>query len=127
MLDHNNNPPVGPPPHPGLILKKDFIDPLGISVTELSAKLGVSRNTLSSIINRRSGISADMALRFSRAFKNQPEFWLKLKFAYELWEAKQFDSGWREVEPLKMPKTSNFSRPQTRTTRRTKRLPRSNK
>ncbi|MDR2456735.1 MAG: HigA family addiction module antidote protein, partial [Deltaproteobacteria bacterium] len=73
------------PPHPGYVLKKDYIDPIGVSVTDLASKLGVSRNTLSSIINERAGVSADMALRLGRAFKTNPEQWLKLKYAYELW------------------------------------------
>ncbi|MDR1051990.1 MAG: HigA family addiction module antidote protein [Deltaproteobacteria bacterium] len=101
------------PPHPGHVLKKNFLEPLGISVTDLAARLGVSRNTLSGIINERSGISADMALRFSRAFKTTPEFWLKTDFVFDLWAARQFDSGWREVEqilPGKHPGAARFAR-----------------
>ena len=94
------------PPHPGFVLKKDYIDPLGVSVTDLASKLGVSRNTLSSIINERAGVSADMALRLARAFKTSPDFWLKLKYAYELWVAERLDSGWKEVEPVKPVKTA---------------------
>ncbi|MDR0622742.1 MAG: HigA family addiction module antidote protein [Deltaproteobacteria bacterium] len=122
MLDPKK-PTNGPPPHPGQVLKKDFIEPMGISVTDLSAKLGVSRNTLSSIINRRSGVSADMALRFAKAFKTQPELWLKLEYAFELWEAQQFDSGWREVEPIRLSKSYNPPNP-LRNSVKAKRVPR---
>jgi addiction module HigA family antidote len=93
--------PTDRPPHPGYVLKTDYIDPLRYSLTDVAAKLGISRNTISSIINGRAGISADMALRFSRAFKTTPEYWLKLASTYQLWEATQFDSGWKEVLPLK--------------------------
>lgn len=92
---------VSQPPHPGYVLKKEYIDPLGVSVTDLASKLGVSRNTLSSIINERAGVSADMALRLSKAFKTNPDMWLKLKYAHELWMAERLDSGWKEVEPVK--------------------------
>jgi addiction module HigA family antidote len=116
--------PIDPPPHPGKILKRDFIDPMGISVTELSARLGVSRNTISSIVNERSGVSADMALRFARAFKTQPELWLKLEFAFELWEAQQFDSGWKEVEPIKSSKNTPFRGNASKQANKMKRVPR---
>ncbi|MDR1110432.1 MAG: HigA family addiction module antidote protein [Deltaproteobacteria bacterium] len=118
-----NNPPNVPPPHPGQVLKKDYIEPLGISVTDLSAKLGVSRNTLSSIINERAGVSADMALRLSKAFKTTPELWLKLEYVFELWVARQFDSGWKEVEPVRSAKNTSSPNP-ARHNRKKKRLPR---
>jgi addiction module HigA family antidote len=89
------------PPHPGFVLKRDYIDPIRVSVTDLASKLGVSRNTLSSIINGRAGITADMALRLSRAFKTSPDIWLKLMNAYELYVAELVDSGWKDVEPVK--------------------------
>ncbi|MDR2302715.1 MAG: HigA family addiction module antidote protein [Deltaproteobacteria bacterium] len=115
---------IDPPPHPGQVLKKDYIEPLGISVTDLSAKLGVSRNTLSSIINRRSGVSADMALRFARALKTPPEFWLKLEYSFQLYEAQQYDSGWREVEPIRFNKSLALGENPYKRGVKAKRLPR---
>jgi addiction module HigA family antidote len=97
------------PMHPGQILKAEYLDSHNISVTELAAKIGVSRNTLSSIINERAGVSADMALRLSRAFLTTPELWLQLQTVYELWEATQQDSGWKEVEPLELNKNQSTS------------------
>ena len=61
------------PPHPGEILRELCIEPLGISVTEAAEGLGVSRKTLSAILNGRSGISPEMALRLSIAFNTSPE------------------------------------------------------
>ena len=64
------------PPHPGEVLKELCIEPLGISVTKAAEGLGVSRKTLSAILNGRAGISAEMALRLSMAFDTSAESWL---------------------------------------------------
>jgi addiction module HigA family antidote len=77
------------PPHPGEILRKLCIEPLGISVTEAAEGLGVSRKTLSAILNGRSGISPEMALRLSIAFNTSPESWLNQQTQYDLWVAKK--------------------------------------
>ena len=105
----------GQPPHPGYVLKKDYIENMGVSVTDLAAKLGVSRNTLSSIINERAGVSADMALRLGRAFKTNPDLWLKLKYAHELWAAERLDSGWKDVEPVKPARGASRHHPKPKT------------
>ena len=60
--------PMKNPPHPGLSVRHDCLEPLGLSVTEAARKLGVSRKQLSNIVNGRSGISAEMAIRLDRAF-----------------------------------------------------------
>lgn len=83
MLMHN-------PPHPGEIIKALCIDPLGLSVTETAKALGVSRKTLSSIINGRSGISPEMAVRLSIAFNTSSESWLNQQTQYDLWHAEQY-------------------------------------
>jgi antitoxin HigA-1 len=72
------------PPHPGEILRELCLDPLGLTVTEAAAALGVSRKTLSSILNAHSGISAEMALRLSIAFNTTPESWLLQQLQYDL-------------------------------------------
>jgi addiction module HigA family antidote len=94
------------PTHPGEIVKLDYMDPLALSVTGLAARLGVSRKTLSSIVNERAGITPDMALRLSRAFRTSPELWLNLQRGYDLWAAAQADTGWKRVEPLPVPAES---------------------
>ncbi|MEW5821281.1 MAG: HigA family addiction module antitoxin [Cyanobacteriota bacterium] len=76
------------PPHPGEILREEYIKPLGLSVTEAAMKLGVTRKTLSSILNERSGISIEMALRLARAFNNTPESWLDMQTQYDLFQSK---------------------------------------
>lgn len=75
------------PPHPGEVLRELCIDPLGLSVTEAAAGLGVSRKTLSAVLNGRAGISPEMALRLSIAFDTSPESWLNQQTQYDLWLA----------------------------------------
>ena len=82
MLMHN-------PPHPGEIIKELCLEPLGISITEAAEALGVSRKTLSSIINGKSGISPEMAVRLSIAFNTSSESWLNQQVQYDLWQAEQ--------------------------------------
>ena len=82
MLLHN-------PPHPGEILKERCLEPLGVSVTEAAKALGVSRKTLSSIINGKAGISPEMAVRLSIAFNTSSESWLNQQTQYDLWQAEQ--------------------------------------
>jgi addiction module HigA family antidote len=88
------------PTHPGEIVKYDYMEPLALSVTALSSRLGVSRKTLSAIVNERAGVTPDMALRLSRAFNTSPELWLNLQRGYDLWFAEQADTGWQQVEPM---------------------------
>ncbi|MGD8580968.1 MAG: HigA family addiction module antitoxin [Lysobacterales bacterium] len=82
MLMHN-------PPHPGEIIRELCLEPLGVSVTEAADSLGVSRKTLSSILNGRAGISPEMAIRLSIAFDTSPESWLNQQSQYDLWQAEQ--------------------------------------
>ena len=77
------------PPHPGEILRELCIDPLGLSVTEAAEALGVTRKTLSAILNARSGISPEMAVRLSLAFGTSSESWLNQQAQYDLWEAEK--------------------------------------
>lgn len=77
------------PPHPGEIIKELCLGPLGVSVTEAAEALGVSRKTLSSIINGKSGISPEMAVRLSIAFDTSSESWLNQQMQYDLWQAEQ--------------------------------------
>ncbi len=77
------------PPHPGEVLRELCLEPLGISVTDAAKALGVSRKTLSSILNGRSGISPEMAIRLGKAFNTSPESWLNQQVQYDLWKAEQ--------------------------------------
>ena len=82
MVMHN-------PPHPGEIIREFCIEPLGLTVTETSKAIGVTRKTLSALLNGRSGISPEMALRLSKVFGRSPEGWLKLQIQYDLWTTQQ--------------------------------------
>jgi len=92
------------PPHPGSILKEDILPELGISVTEAAAQLGIARETLSRVINGKSDISVDMAIRLE-AWLNKPtaESWLHMQVEHGLWEARQ--SQMLSIELIKPVKT----------------------
>ena len=66
----------------------------------MAATLGVSRKTLSKIINERGTITPDMALRLSRAFDTTPDFWLNLQKNYDLWQAEMGSQEWKKVKPF---------------------------
>ena len=85
MLMHN-------PPHPGLIIKELCIEPLNLTVTDTAKALGVSRKTLSNIINGKAGISPEMAVRLSIAFNTSSESWINQQSQYDLWQAEQHRS-----------------------------------
>ena len=87
------------PPHPGEVLKALCLEPLGLSVTRAAEALGVSRKTLSAILNGRAGISPEMALRLSKAFGTTPESWLNQQMHYDLWLTRK-SIGKLEVERL---------------------------
>ncbi len=76
--------PMKNPPHPGLSVRHDCLEPLGLSVTEAAERLGVSRKALSDIVNARAGISPQMAIRLDKAFGGGAETWLRLQAAYDL-------------------------------------------
>ena len=78
-----------PPAHPGEVLKSLYLDPLEISITQAALNLGVSRNTLSLIVNAKTSINAEMALRLSEALNTTPELWLDMQQSYNLWHAKK--------------------------------------
>ncbi len=83
------------PSHPGKILANYLA---GRSVTEVARHLGVTRPTLSRVLNGRAGVSADMALRLAEAFHTEADFWLRLQMQHDLWEASQKKR--RKVKPL---------------------------
>jgi antitoxin HigA-1 len=77
------------PPHPGGIIREFCVEPLGLSVTDAAQALGVTRKTLSALLNGRAGISPEMALRLSKVFGRTAEGWLRLQQQYDLWKAQQ--------------------------------------
>ena len=72
------------PVHPGVVLKADLLEPLGMSVNRLAAKLHVPANRLSQIISGKRGISPDTSLRLARYFGFTPEYWLNMQAQYDL-------------------------------------------
>ena len=76
--------PMKNPPHPGEIIRDLYIEPLELTVTQTAAGLGVSRKTLSLLLNGHAGISPEMAVRLSKAFGRSPEGWLQLQMQYDL-------------------------------------------
>jgi addiction module HigA family antidote len=77
------------PPHPGEIIRELCLKPLDISVSEAAKALGVSRKTLSAILNGRAGVSPEMAVRLSIAFDTSAESWMNQQAQYDLWHAEQ--------------------------------------
>lgn len=75
------------PPHPGLSVRRDCLEPLGLSVTDAAKTLGVSRKQLSDIVNGHAGISPEMAIRLDKAFGGGAETWHRLQGAYDLAQA----------------------------------------
>jgi addiction module HigA family antidote len=77
------------PPHPGEVLKSLCLEPLNLTITEAARSLGISRKTLSSILNGHAGISPEMAVRLSIAFNTSAESWLNQQLQYDLWQAER--------------------------------------
>ena len=77
------------PPHPGEVLRELCLEPPGVTVTSAARSLGVSRKAFSELLNGKSGISPEMAVRLSIAFDTTPESWLTQQMHYDLWRAEQ--------------------------------------
>jgi addiction module HigA family antidote len=76
--------PMKNPPHPGELVRYDCLEPLGLSVTDAAKALNVTRQALNNLVNRKSGISPEMAVRLSKVFNGSPEFWMRLQLQYDL-------------------------------------------
>src|SRR2546430_10679233 len=81
--------PMHNPPHPGLTVRHDCLEPLGLTVTEGAKVLGVTRQALNNLVNGKAGISPVMAIRLSKAFGATPETWLRLQMSSDLAQARQ--------------------------------------
>ena len=77
------------PPHPGLSVRQDCLEPLGLSVTDAARALGVTRQALNNLVNGKSGISPEMAIRLDKAFGGGAEIWLGLQLDYDLAQARK--------------------------------------
>lgn len=77
------------PTHPGEVLLEDVIKPLGLTITEAAKYLGVSRKTLSELVNQKASLSPNMALRISKATNTSPESWINMQSKLDLWNALQ--------------------------------------
>lgn len=101
------------PTHPGKIIQEDYLKPLLITIKKIAELLGISRKTMSKIINGRGSITPDMALRLSRAFDTTPDLWLNLQKNYDLWNAEQLSEEWKKVKSIPLhllhPKDGTYS------------------
>ena len=77
------------PPHPGEFIRSVYLEPFSVTGRQLAAKLDVSPSTLNRVLNGRSGVSPEMALRLSKTVGRSPESWLALQHNYDLWHAKK--------------------------------------
>ena len=77
------------PVHPGVLLREDVLKPLGLTVTKAASDLGVSRKTLSELINEKASLSPDMAVRIAKATGTSPESWLNMQSKLDLWISEQ--------------------------------------
>jgi addiction module HigA family antidote len=77
------------PPHPGEIIRDACLEPLGLSVSAAAKWLGVSRHSLSELLNGRASVSAEMAIRLEKAGWSVAESWLRNQMSYDLWQARQ--------------------------------------
>ena len=89
------------PPHPGQHVLKDCLEPLGLTITRAADILGVTRLTLSNLVNGKNGISPEMAIRLSKAFGGRPEVWLGMQSDYDLAQAMK-NAGRIKVKPVSL-------------------------
>ncbi|MEE8550697.1 MAG: HigA family addiction module antitoxin [Gemmatimonadota bacterium] len=81
--------PMFDPPHPGEHVRTNCLEPLGLSITAAAKALGVARKTLSELVNGKSGISPEMAIRLEKAFGSSARHWMQVQLNYDLWHAEQ--------------------------------------
>lgn len=95
------------PPHPGRVVRQECIEPSGLTMGEAARALGVTRQTVDRLVNERSGVSPEMALRLEAAFGGDAQTWLAMQTAYDLAQARQrqaeITGGIRRVAPAPQP------------------------
>ena len=97
--------PLHNPPHPGGIVRRQCLEPLGLSIEKAAKGLGVTSHHLSDIVNEEAPISVDMAIQLSKSFGSSPETWLGMQMAYDLWQARDIAEN-IEVEKFSEPAMS---------------------
>ncbi len=90
------------PIHPGEVLREDVIAPLGLTVTEAARCLGVTRKTLSMLLNCKASLSPEMAVRIGKATKTSPESWLYMQAKLDLWTAEKKSPKVKELKAVAM-------------------------
>ena len=90
------------PPHPGEFIRQVYMTPFGLSVRKVAKSLGVSPSTLNRLLNGKSNVSPEMALRLSKALGRSPESWLSMKDNYDLWHARK-NVSLKQVKKLDLP------------------------
>lgn len=103
MHVHMRLPTHRPPTHPGEMLLCEFLEPLGMTQSELARRIGVSYVRVNELVNGRRGVTADTALRLSQFFGNTADFWMALQMAWDLWHALHSEGAEeiQKIEPLR--------------------------
>ena len=86
------------PPHPGLIVRHDCIEPLGLTITAAAKALGVTRQALNNVVNCRAAVSPEMAIRLAKAFGSTADTWLGMQMAYDLAKLRSLDINVRRLK-----------------------------
>ena len=97
--DQDEELPAFEPPHPGAYIREDVLPSLKMTITDLADHLGVTRATLSALVNEKSDLSLEMAQRLGMAFKNGTRFWFTLQIQRDIWQAEKKRKI--SVKPLK--------------------------
>ena len=90
------------PSMPGEVLKEMYLEPLDVTITDFAERIGVSRKTVSALVNGRAPVTVDMAMRLSVALNTTPDLWLNMQRAVDLWNIRQEKGSWAQIRPLVM-------------------------
>ncbi|HYX18551.1 MAG TPA: HigA family addiction module antitoxin [Nostoc sp.] len=90
------------PRHPGGLIKRQYLEPLNITITDFADILNVSRKTLSDIVNEQASVTPNMAFRLATALQTTPELWLNLQQKYDLWCAANESESWKDIAPINL-------------------------
>jgi addiction module HigA family antidote len=94
MSENNVKGPMKMPVHPGQVLKDLYLEPLELTITDAAKGLGVTRKTLSQLVNGHHAVTPDMALRLAEAFNTTPQLWLNMQQNYDLRQAENKEKNY---------------------------------